>query len=94
MLGDPQPSTGWSWQVLGSAASPSLGSWRQILLCLRLRPRQLQARPWALQSFPLLSVPSWPVPAGFDISTLVCRRRELDFAGSHPGEEPHLILQL
>jgi len=51
-------------------------------------------RPWALQCSLLLSVPSWPVPAGFDISALVCRRRDLDSAGSHPREQPHLVLQL
>lgn len=62
-----------------------LGSWRQIFLFLRL----LQAWPWALQSSPLLSVPSRPVPAGFEISTLVCRHWDLDFAGSCPREQPH-----
>lgn len=71
-----------------------LGSRRQIFLFLRLLLCQLQAQPWALQSSLLLSVPSWPVPAGFDISTLVCRRRDLDFAGSHPGEQLHLVFQL
>ena len=71
-----------------------LGSWRPIFLFLRLLLCQLQAQPWALQSSLLLSVPSWPVPAGFDISALVCWRWDLDFAGSHPGEQPHLVLQL